>query len=82
VNHVIYAFDKKTEELIFEVPIPAVHIDQLRKIMAWTEAEDEIYCYDLDDRQIDELETLLNRTFRDPYCDLQLGTYRDDSPAT
>ena len=82
MNHVIYAFDKKTEELIFEVPIPAVHTDQLRNIMAWTEAEDEIYCYDLDDRQIDELETLLNRPFRDPNCDLQLGSYRDDSPAT
>ena len=61
VNHVIYAFDKETEALVFEVPVPADNIEQLREIMSWTEAEEEIYGYDLDSQQITKLETLVGR---------------------
>jgi hypothetical protein len=75
VNHVIYAFNKQTEALMFEVHIPAGHIEQLRTIMSWTDEEDEIYGYDLDAGQINELESMIGRSFFDPQCDFQLSSY-------
>jgi len=75
VNHVIYAFDKETEALVFEVPVPADNSEQLREIMSWTEAEEEIYDYDLDSQQITKLETLVGRSFYDPQYDFQLGCH-------
>jgi hypothetical protein len=45
VRHAVEAFDKKTEFLVFEVPIPRENIEKLRIIMKWSEPEDEIYGY-------------------------------------
>jgi hypothetical protein len=75
VNHVIYAFDKETEALVFEVPVSMDDIEKLRKIMKWASAEDEIYGYDLDSSQIKQLETLLGRDFYNPQYDFQLACY-------
>ncbi|WP_421141227.1 DUF7683 domain-containing protein [Pseudomonas sp. NFX15] len=78
MNHVIYAFDKKTEELSFEVHIPSKMIEKLRKIMGWVEAEDEIYGYDLDSHQIEELQIMLNRAFLDPQYLFQIVGHSDE----
>ena len=75
VIHEIDAFDKETEFLVFEVPIPEGNIEQLRIIMNWSEPEDEIYCYDLDSAQISQLEALIGITFYDPKYDFQIGCY-------
>jgi hypothetical protein len=75
MTHVIYAFNGSTEALIFEVPISAEDIEQLRVIMNWNDAEDELYGYDLDFQQLAQLETLTGRSFYDPQYDYQLASY-------
>jgi hypothetical protein len=75
VRHAVEAFDKKTEFLVFEVPIPRENIEQLRIIMKWSEPEDEIYGYDLDSAQITQLEALIGITFYDPKYDFQIGSH-------
>ncbi len=75
MTHVIYAFDRSSEALIFEVPISAEAIEQLRVIMKWNNAEDELYGYDLDFQQLAQLETLTGRSFYDPQYDYQLASY-------
>ena len=75
VRHAVEAFDKKTEFLVFEVPIPKENIEGLRIIMKWSEPEDEIYGYDLDSAQITQLEALIGITFYDPKYDFQLGSH-------
>ncbi|WP_426202762.1 DUF7683 domain-containing protein [Pseudomonas sp. TWP3-1] len=77
VTHVIYAFDRSTEAPIFEVPISAESIDQLRVIMNWQDAEDELYGYDLDPQQLTQLESLTRRSFYDAQYDFQLASYGD-----
>lgn len=78
MNHVIFAFDKETEELGFEVHIPATKIEELRTIMGWKEPEDEIFGYDLDALQIEELQTMLKRAFYDPQYFFQIVGYSDE----
>lgn len=75
MTHVIYAFDRSTEALIFEVPISAEDIEQLRVIMKWNDAEDGLYGCDLDFQQLAQLETLTGRFFYDPQYDYQLASY-------
>ncbi|MGG2023857.1 hypothetical protein [Pseudomonas sp. MWU12-3103b] len=75
MTHVIYAFDRSTEALIFEVPILAENIEQLRAIMKWNDAENELYGYDLDFQQLAQLEALTGRSFYDPQYDYQLASY-------
>lgn len=43
--------------------------------MKWTVPEDEIYGYDLDPKQITQLEVLIGRPFYDPEYDFQLSCY-------
>jgi hypothetical protein len=78
VNHVVEAFDKKTDLLVFEVPIPGGNIEQLRIIMNWSEPEDEIYGYDLDNVQIAQLEALIGLTLYDSTYDFQIGCYANE----
>ncbi len=73
--HIIYAFDRSSEAPIFEVPISAEVIEQLRIIMKWNDAEDELYGYDLDFQQLAQLETLTGKSFYDPQYDYQLASY-------
>lgn len=75
MTHVIYAFVRSTEALIFEVPISAEDIEQLRAIMKWNDAENELYGYDLDFQQLAQLETLTGKSFYDPQYDYQLASY-------
>ncbi|WP_025112893.1 hypothetical protein [Pseudomonas sp. H1h] len=75
MTHVIYAFDRSTQSLVFEVPISAEDIEQLQVIMKWNDAEDELYGYDLDYQQLAQLETLTGRSFYDPQYDYQLASY-------
>jgi hypothetical protein len=75
LNHTVDAYDKNTSLLVFEIPVPDGKIDQLRAIMKWTVPEDEIYGYDLDPKQITQLEVLIGRPFYDPEYDFQLSCY-------
>jgi len=67
MTHVVYAFDRSTEALIFEVPISTEGIEQLRVIMKSNDAEDELYGYDLDFQQLAQLEALTGRSFYYPH---------------
>jgi hypothetical protein len=73
--HEIEAFDKQTERLVFSLAIPVEHHSSLKKIMEWETQEDEVYGYDLSEKQIRELEKLLGKPFYDPVYDFQLGAY-------
>lgn len=75
LNHTVEAFDKHTAQLVFEVPVPHGDIERLRAIMGWTNPEDEIYCYDLDQDQIKQLEALIGRALYDSAYDFQLGCH-------
>ncbi|MEX3775907.1 hypothetical protein [Pseudomonas sp. MYb118] len=77
MNHIIFAFDKETEALGFEVHIPAMKIEELRKIMGWKDPEDEIYGYDLDAFQIEKLQLMLNNDFYDPKYLFQVVGHSD-----
>ena len=75
LNHTVEAYDKRTAELAFEVPVPHGNIERLRTIMRWINPEDEIYGYDLDQEQMKELEALIGRAFYDLAYDFQLGCH-------
>ncbi|PKM29492.1 MAG: hypothetical protein CVV07_10375 [Gammaproteobacteria bacterium HGW-Gammaproteobacteria-11] len=75
MNYVIEAFDKNTEALVFEIPIPDGNVENLKSIMAWSSIEDSYYGYDLDRLQLSKLEALLGRSIFDPGYDFQLGCY-------
>lgn len=75
MNHVIEAFDKNTEALIFEIAIPDGNIENLKIIMGWSSIEDSYYGYNLDRLQLSKLEALLGKEIFDPRYDFQLGCY-------
>ena len=75
MNYVIEAFDKDTDALIFEVPVPDGNLENLKTIMGWSNEEDSYYGYNLDRDQLSKLETLLGKDIFDPRYDFQLGCY-------
>ncbi|MHC8303624.1 DUF7683 domain-containing protein [Pseudomonas sp. PB3P13] len=73
MRHEILAFDKKTEQLVFTIDIPADHLGELTELMAWTETEDSIYEYDLSPEQVSRLESIIGRMFSTPDYIFQLS---------
>ncbi|MGH8601262.1 MAG: DUF7683 domain-containing protein [Gammaproteobacteria bacterium] len=75
MKHVIEAFDKNTESLVFEEAIPDGNLEKLKQIMGWASDEDSYYGYDLNRSQLSELEILIGKEVFDPRYDFQLGCY-------
>ncbi|RON61147.1 hypothetical protein BK671_26405 [Pseudomonas fluorescens] len=75
MNHTVEAFDKRTDRLVFEIPVPDGNIERLRIIMHWVNPEDEIYGYDLDQQQIKQLEALIGQAFYDSKYNFQMGCH-------
>ena len=66
MNHFVLIFDKTTEELINEVPIPGEHAEQLKALMGWASDEEAIYEYDLTPAQVRTIQTWVESTLETP----------------
>lgn len=69
----ILALDKKTEQLVFTIEIPADQSVTLAELMAWREPEDAIYEYELSPEQVSGLESKIGKTFNNPEFIFQLS---------
>ncbi|MHC8364599.1 DUF7683 domain-containing protein [Pseudomonas sp. ZT5P21] len=73
MQHEILAFDKKTEQLVFSIEIPADQFATLAELMAWREPEDAIYEYEISPEQVSCLEGMIGKTFNSPEFIFQLS---------
>ena len=73
MQHEVLAFDKKTEQLVFSIEIPADRFATLAELMDWREPEDAIYEYELSPEQVSGLESMIGKTFNSPEFIFQLS---------
>jgi len=72
MKFLVEAFDRKTELLVFEFVIPAIHDEQVKAIMEWTTEQQGWEGYDLRADQLVALDKLANENFDTSAYDFQL----------
>lgn len=75
MKHYVIAYDKKTEDMVYEVEIPSTYLTTLFTLMDWKEEEDQIHVYNLSTEQLVEIGKMTNRDFSKENYFFQLNCF-------
>lgn len=75
MNHYLSAYDKITDELVFQLEIPQTHAAQLSQLMGWTTEEEKIHVYDLDGQHLQAIAAMLGQNLASEHYCFQLDCF-------